>query len=449
MKWSSRTKPMPHQKECYHAVTEFGGVCLIGDEMGLGKTFESLLWVVQNECYPCIILCKATLKYNWQKEIKEHFGQSSIVLEGRKVNPRVLRRSNFIILNFDILDAWSDTLMEIDPETLILDECQGVANRKTIRYKRTFNLRWCCDYFLALSGTPVRNRPIEFWTVLNMLRPKKFPSYVQFGVKYCKPSIERGKLVFRGAENLDKLNRRLRCCMIRRLKKDVLTSLPEKTREVIPLPYDNKYDYKKAEKNFLQWVAETHGKGAMIRAKKSESLMRTGYLRRLIIANKIRSVIDWVKTFLEESNEKLVLFCCHTEPIDRLVKAFPKIHVRVDGGVSNRHRALAVERFQKSHECKLFIGNIDAAGEGLTLTAASHLAFVEMDWVPTKHEQAEARIHRISQDFRCFIYYLIAEGTIEERIAKQLTTKSANINQMIDAGANDEMEILSLLAKPV
>jgi len=300
-----------------------------------------------------------------------------------------------------------------------------------------------------MSGTPLRNRPIELWPVLNMLRPDRYASYVKFGTKYCKAEVIRGKLEFRGAQNLDTLHRNLtRLCMFRRLKKDVLKDLPEYTRQIIPLPYEHKAEYKKAEKQFLSWVGQTYGKGAMLKAKKSQSLSKTGYLRRLIIKNKMKYVIDWIDDFLHESDEKLVLLGCHTEPIEQLCKRYAKVHVRVDGTVTSmKKRKLAVDKFQNDPNCRLFIGNIEAAGEGLTLTAASHLAFFEIDWVPARHAQGEARIHRISQDNHCFIYYLVAQGTVEERIVSVVEEKSGNLNQILDGGEGESIELLEQLAQ--
>lgn len=447
-KWKSITKPMPHQVECFHKIDEFGGTALIADDMGLGKSFESLLWVVQREQFPCVVICKATLKYNWQQEIRRHFGMTSLVLEGRQVRARLLRRQKFVILNFSILGAWLEALCELNPTTLILDECQGVANRKTDQYKFTYDLRWNCDNFLALSGTPLTNRPAELWPVLNMLRPDKWPSFTLYAARHCDPTFERGRLVYKGATNLHKLHRKLKkYVMIRRLKADVLHSLPSKTREVVPLPITRAAEYRKAEKQFLSWVGMTHGKSAMMKAKRSKSLSKSGYLRRLVIECKMNSIIDWIRNFLEETDEKLVLLGCHTEPINILCQAFPKIHVRVDGTItSHLKRQEAVKNFQTNKRIRLFIGNLIAAGEGLTLTKAQHLAFFELDWVPARHSQGEARVHRLTQEDRTFIYYLIAKGTIEERIAAMLTTKSDVLNSVLDDGTGETMEILDLLA---
>jgi SWI/SNF-related matrix-associated actin-dependent regulator 1 of chromatin subfamily A len=237
--------------------------------------------------------------------------------------------------------------------------------------------------------------------------------------------------------------------MFRRLKKDILKDLPEMQHNVVSLPYDRKNEYKKAEKNFLSWLGQSHGRGAMVRAKRSQSLSKTGYLRRLIIEVKMPYVIEWITDFLEQSEEKLVLMGCHTSAIDLLCKHFGKICVRVDGTVPNAKRKLAVQRFQNDPKCRLFVGNIDAAGEGLTLTKSSTVAFFELDWVPAKIAQGAARVHRITQTKVCQIYYLIAKGTIEERIMRTIESKSSVLNQVLDGGKGEQISILDLLADEI
>lgn len=453
VRWCSITKPMKHQKEGFREIERFNGTVLIGDEMGLGKSFTSLLWAIQKEKFPAVIICKASLKFNWEYEVRHHFGKTALVLEGRKVTKaklRALKRAEIIILNFAILGAWVDHLCDLEPAVLILDECQGISNRKTDQYKFTHQLRWNCDHFLPMSGTPLRNRTIELWPVLNMLRPDKFPSFTRFGSKYAIPEYIRGRLVYKGSKNTDRLHRRLlKLCMFRRLKKDILTDLPEMQHNIVPLPYTNKAEYKKAEKNFLSWLGQSYGRGAMVKAKKSQSLTKTGYLRRFIIESKLPYVIEWINDFLEQSEEKLVLMGCHTSAIDKLCEHFGKICVRVDGTVPNAKRKLAVQRFQNDPKCRLFIGNIDAAGEGLTLTKSSTVVFFELDWVPAKIAQGAARVHRISQSKVCQIYYLIAAGTIEERVMQTIESKSAVLNQVLDGGQGDEISVLDMLADMV
>lgn len=443
-KWKCLGKPLPHQKECYRLINKFGGNALIADDMGLGKTFESLLWCVQQGHYPVVIICKATLRYNWQHEIMHHFGMSSVVLESRKVDPSLIKDAKFIILNFAILGAWLDALCELQPMVLILDECQGISNRSTKQYKHVYDLRWACEYFLALSGTPLMNRPVELWPVLNLLCPEVWPSFTRFAVKHCQPSFERGRIVYKGATHIPLLHKKmLKHCMIRRLRKDVL-DLPPKTREIISLPITNRKEYEYASNNFLVWLEKRHGKRARAAATKSQMLTRSGYMRRLLIEGKIKAVIEWVSNFLEETDEKLVLLGCHVEYIDLIFKKFEKVAVKVDGTVNQKQRNAAVFAFQNDLRKRLFVGSLLVAGEGYTLTSACHLACFELDYVPARHQQGEARTLRLTQNRPCYFYYLIAENTIEEKVATILDEKCDVLSGVLDGGKGEVLDLLEL-----
>jgi SWI/SNF-related matrix-associated actin-dependent regulator 1 of chromatin subfamily A len=234
--------------------------------------------------------------------------------------------------------------------------------------------------------------------------------------------------------------------MLRRKKADVLKDLPEKRRLVIPMPLDNAAEYGRADEELLRWIRENFGVGRANAAANAEALVRFGVLKQLAAKGKLSSAVEWIENALE-TNGKLVVFAVHHATIDYLREALAAWNPAVvDGRVDTARRQEAVDRFQNDPECKVFLGNIKAAGVGLTLTAASTTVFVEMGWTPGEHDQAEDRVHRIGQEAASVeAYYLVAENTIEEEIAGILDEKREVLNMVLDGEETPESSMLTVL----
>jgi SNF2 family DNA or RNA helicase len=232
--------------------------------------------------------------------------------------------------------------------------------------------------------------------------------------------------------------------MIRHKKQDVLHDLPPKRRSVIPLPIIKATEYAKAEDDFIEWLSEKDKVKAK-RAKNAEQLVKLGYLKRLAAELKMKAVIEWIDNFWEETDEKLILFAYHKNIIRQLRTKYEKICVVVDGDTSQKDREANVRRFQETKKTKLFIGQMVAAGTAITLTAASNVAFAELDWVPGNHIQAEDRCHRIGQSNHVQIYYLLARGTIEQDLCKIIQKKSKIITSLLDGQGSDDMNVFDQL----
>jgi SNF2 family DNA or RNA helicase len=234
---------------------------------------------------------------------------------------------------------------------------------------------------------------------------------------------------------------KLKSVMIRRLKKDVLKELPDKTYTFIPIELDNKREYQKAERDFIEFVRETKGDEKAERIRNVEALAKVEGLKQLATKGKMKGVIEWIKGVIE--NEKLVVFCTHTIVIDTLMNEFEA--VKIDGSCSAIARQKAVDDFQNG-DVRLFIGNVKAAGEGITLTSASNVAMIELPWSPSSVDQAIARCDRIGQKNAVNAYYLLASETIEERIAKLLDKKRIEIDSTMDGiDTPDENLLLELM----
>jgi len=441
-------KPLyPFQYEGVSFIERKDGKALIGDEMGLGKTAQALAWLqLHPEKRPAVIVCPASLKLNWKKETEIWLeNPQTQILSGTKVEEEITGK--IVIINYDILTAWLEKLKEIEPVVLILDEVHAIKNNSAKRTKTVKSLAKGIPHIIALSGTPIVNRPIEFYNALKLVDNEGiFPNFWSFAMRYCNAKHTRFGWDFSGSSNTEELHEKAKKVMIRRLKKDVLNDLPEKTRSFIPLELTNTGEYQKAENDFIQWVRETKGKEASYRAENAQAVVKIEALKQLAVRGKLPQAIEWIKDFLE-TGEKLVVFATHIETIDSLMKEFKEIAVKVDGSVTNEDRQKAVEKFQNDNTCKLFIGNIKAAGVGLTLTASSNVAFLELPWSPGDLVQAEDRVHRIGQKNAVNIHFLLASGTIEEAIAKMLDSKRQVLDSVLDGKETESESLLTELIK--
>lgn len=421
--------------------------------MGLGKTLQSLLWARQNwkTCRPIIVVCPASLKWNWQREAAFHVGMASDVLEGMK--PPIGRRAQMflneqlLIINYDILSKWLPFLCNLQPQLIILDECHYIASRSA---KRTKAVKILCDgvpHVIAMSGTPLTNRPSELFPTLNILRPDLFPSFFAYATRYCAPRRRPWGWEFKGASHLKELHEKLSDnLMIRRLKADVLDQLPAKSRYVVPLDFKKREEYDEAVNDFLSWLIKVAPKKVK-RAMKAERLVKMGYLKRLAARLKMDAVFHWIDDFLNNSDGKIILFGVHTKILDTLEARYGHISVRVDGGVVGKRRQMMFDKFRMDKKTRIFIGNIDAAGTGWNGTIASTVAFVELSWTPGKHTQAEDRIHRIGQKNAAQCFYLIARLTIEEDLCQIIQQKQKVLSATLDGGEGDDLDIFDQLTK--
>jgi len=238
---------------------------------------------------------------------------------------------------------------------------------------------------------------------------------------------------FGNPRDLDELNDRLRAnCFIRRLKADVLKELPAKQMARVPLALANAAEYRRAEEAFLEWLEE---KGEDVEAaQRAEHLVRIEKLKQLAAAGKLEEAIRWIRDFLE-SGEKLVVFATHRDVVARLATEFSAPSITGETPLADRQAA--VDRFQSDPECRVIVLNTRAGGVGLTLTAASNVAFLELGWTPAEHDQAEDRCHRIGQERSVTAWYLLADGTIDAEIETLLEAKRTIVEAVTEGKAGN------------
>jgi SWI/SNF-related matrix-associated actin-dependent regulator 1 of chromatin subfamily A len=462
------TKPFPFQQEDAEHADKMGGRVLLAHSMGLGKTLMALLYAYRKpEARPIVVVCPASLKWQWQVEAAKHVGMYAEVFEGVKppTQESIARPRRTMILNYDILAAgprganaarwpWVKFLRKLNPQMVILDEGHLLGTGRTS--KRTRACRALCKgvpHVLILSGTPITNRHAELWVLLNILDPATFPTFVPFACQFTsmKPN-GFGGWDYSGSTNGEALAKVLKKYMILRRKEDVLSQLPAKQRTVLPLPLSDQKQYDTAVTNFAAWLARHGGLAKLKRYSKTRAkwLVRLGYLKRLAAKLKLRAVCEWVQNFLSESDGKLILFCVHRKVIRRLHKRFPH-SVVVDGTVIGRNRQLAINQFLRGKATRIFIGQIKAAGMGWSAKGVSNVAFVELPWTPGDVVQGEDRCHGIGrgeEGRHVSVHFLVARGTIEEPLVQMLQRKAKTVDTVLDGGkVRDKLTIFDQLTQ--
>lgn len=445
---SFKKELFPYQKEGVAFIESRNGRALLGDEMGLGKTIQALAWLeLHPEKRPVIIVCPAHLKFNWAKEAKTGLSRKTNIeiLQGTSPSPV---KGEIIIINYDILVHWIDALKEIQPQVLVFDEGHYIKSNKAQRTKAVKKLAKGIPHVIAISGTPIVNRPVEGFNIIQVVNKEIFPSYWDYTHTYCDAKHNGFGWDFSGASNKEKLHKILTdTVMIRRKKADVLPDLPDKLYSFIPMEVDNEREYFQAEQDFIRFLRKEKGEEVARKAKNAEHLVKIEGLKQLAVKGKMGQAITWIKNFLEENGDKLVVFAVHKAVVNALMEEFKDIAVKVDGSQNATQRNAAVEVFQNNPEIKLFVGNIQAAGTGLTLTAASSVAFLELPWTPGELVQAEDRCHRIGQKDTVNIYYLLAGSTIETEIAQLLDEKRKVLEAVLDGKEAEETQLLTALIK--
>ena len=431
-------RPFPFQKQVVREMEAFNGLTLLAAEMGVGKTPMTIWYLYRNreKVLPAVVVCPASIKHHWQRELWRVGRIESEILESQ--TPYAVSASaQVVVINYDILRFWTKTLKAWKPKTVVVDECQALGNGRAKQTRAAKSLFRVAEHRIALSGTPLVNRPIELWHTLNAILPETFFNRLEYAHRYCKPRRTPWGWDFRGASHIDELHDLLESkLMIRRRKVDVLKDLPPKLRRVIPMPIENRAEYERATKDFIAWLREVDPKKVRS-ARKAEELVKVGHLLRLAARSKSKFVIEWINDFLADSDEKLIVFAIHKETIQTLRDGCSQKAMVIDGSVPMKNRATIVDRFQTDPKARLLIGNIRAMGVGLTLTAASNVVFAELPWQPGAAVQAEDRAHRIGAESDVWIWYLVAAGTIEERLCDVLQSKQAVLSAVLDGGQTD------------
>lgn len=479
---------------------------LLGDEMGVGKTIQIcglLNYLPANQ--RVLIVCPASLRLNWQRELDRWIvpARNLAILQATTKHTladliahwesadafQATDALRIVVINYDILHRFETRAEGVarngkKTETyqfgyqgldlLVADEAHFLKTEGARRSKAVRCIP--ATRRVLLTGTPLVNRPKELFPLLNYLDRDAWPNFFAYAKEFCdahQEQVSRDRLVwnFDGASNLGRLQDRLRSTlMIRRLKRDVLTELPAKQRQVIEIPANGASAAIKAEQAMVARhaaeLARLRDAAELAKASESEevyqeavALLRKGsqvaftemsQARHDTAVAKVPHVVAHVEGLLESVGKVIVFFHHHdVEALlsEQLATYQPSV---ITGETPMPARQAAVDRFQTDPACRVFLGSLTAAGVGLTLTAASHVVFAELDWVPGNISQAEDRAHRISQREMVLVQHLVLEGSLDATMAKRLIAKQAVIDATLDTGSApaDAEESLIPLAEP-
>ena len=446
-----RVEPYPYQQDGIRFGLEHKRV-IIGDEPGLGKTLQSIGIVDEANAYPCLVICPSSLKINWQREFAKFSDKSALVLDNAVrttwsylltmgmhqvavVNYESLRKY-FV---WDIKGGRHFRLKDVVfcPQirmfkSIIIDESHRVKDPSAQQTIFTKGLSVGKEWIILLSGTPVVNRPEDLVSQLSIMnRLSEFGGRAQFMADYCTDPRDKKA---EPAVPLSVLSRQLYdTCMIRREKAKVLPQLPDKTRVDLYVEISNAPEYNLAAEDLAAYLQEyTECTDWEIRRKmRMEALVRFMTLRSLATMGKIPQAVDFIRTFLD-SGKKLIVFCSLHGIVDELKRHFPAA-VTVTGRDNAVSKQAAVDAFQNNPAVQLIICSIKAAGVGLTLTAASDVAFVELAWTYADCCQCEDRAHRIGQKDNVTCYYLLGRGTIDHTIYSLIHRKKSIANEIMNS----------------
>lgn len=414
---------------------------LIGDEPGLGKTLQSIGIVDTAGAYPALVICPSSLKINWQREFEKFTNKKALILDNatRTAWPYFLQIGMFhvAIVNYESLRKYfvwdtggkdfrlkdvvfNDAIKVF--RSVIIDESHRVKDPSAQQTIFTRGIAEGKEWRILLSGTPVVNRAEDLVAQLSIMgRLQEFGGRAKFLADYGEN------------DNLEELSQQLyRRCMIRREKEKVLTQLPDKTRTDLYVDIANREEYSLAEADLAEYLRQyTECTDREIRRKmRMEALVKFMTLRSLSAVGKVKQAIDFVRVFLA-SGKPLILFCSLHEIVDELCKAFPEA-VTVTGRDNATDKQAAVDAFQ-SGDAKLIVCSIKAAGVGLTLTASSNVAFIELPWTYADCCQCEDRAHRIGQKDNVTCYYLLGHHTIDHTLYRLIHHKKSIAAQIMAA----------------
>lgn len=424
---------------------------LLADEMGLGKTIEAIGVINATDPERVLIVCPAFLRLNWKHELERwliRFKDRPIELVDDKTYYKLRAKDSYIgIVSYTSLDKYHNVLSEIPWDVVIGDEAHKIKNPDSLQSRAFRKIK--ADRRILMTGTPILNRVSELWPMLDWLNPGQWDAGQEtFASRWSHP------------EGMDHLNRLLTDrIMLRRRKREVLKELPPKQRQVIEFPLDGILE-RAVKEEMRQCEALEARRLALEQAVEDAQLLKTDAEYRQALTNlrewriqrraalsKIRHatarskepfVTRQIKLLLENEG-KVICFAYHRDIVERIAKHFGKSAVFMHGETSMKERDRLVRQFQTDPETRLFVGGIGSSGQGITLTAASTVVFAELDWTPANLTQCEDRAHRIGQDADSVLcQYLVADGSIDARLATYLVLKQDIIDRTIDG---DRVEI--------
>ena len=418
----SHRPPLGHQKE---AIEKLAGSkrFILADDMGLGKTTSTIIAALETGAKKILIICPASLKINWQREIENYSDRSIFIAEGKNFSIE----HDFVIVNYDILKNFYDIkdknnslITKGNFDLIIIDEAHYIQNGQAQRTKLVNSFSKNTERLWLLTGTPMTSRPMNYFNLLQLIESPVAQNWMAYAIRYCQgyqfKAGNRKVWNVTGSSNLEELRDRTSRQVLRRLKTDVL-DLPDKIISPVYLRLKSKL-YEGLMGEYYDWYENKTDESSSLTVQFSK-LMK---VRQVIAEEKIKDTIELAQNILDQ-DKKVIIFTNFTDTLNKIADHFGKQAVRLDGSTSKPMRQHAVDQFQDNEKIKVFVGNLKAAGVGLTLTAAEAVIMNDLSFVPSDHSQAEDRAYRYGQKSNVSVYYPIFENTIEGAIYDILIKK--------------------------
>ena len=447
----SHRPPLDHQKI---AIEKLAGSkrFILADDMGLGKTTSTIIAALETGAKKILIVCPASLKINWQREIANYSDRPVFIAEGKKFSTE----DDFVIVNYDILKNFHDSdpkkkdeslLIQSGFDLVILDEAHMISNVQAQRTKIINSFAKKVDKVWLLTGTPMTSRPMNYYNLLNLIESPVAQNWKAYAIRYCQgfqfTAGKRKVWNVTGASNLEELRDRTSKQILRRLKEDVL-DLPDKIITPVYLRLKSK-EYEDLMGEYFDWYDKNPDESSSLTVQFSK-LMK---VRKVIANEKTKQTIEFAENIIDQG-KKVIIFTNFTDTLQTIYQHFGKQAVYLDGSCSNAMRQQAVDQFQNEEKIKVFVGNLKAAGVGLTLTSAEAVIMNDLSFVPAEHAQAEDRAYRYGQKSNVLVYYPLFENTIEGAIYDILNRKKEIIRTVMGDGVIENTgdiveEILNLI----
>jgi len=418
----SHRPPLDHQKEAIQKLVE-NKKFILADDMGLGKTTSTIIAALESGSKKVLIICPATLKINWKREIENYSDKSVYIAEGKNFSTD----ADFVIINYDIIKNFHDTkkkgesqILDANFDLVVVDEAHYIKNATAQRTKLINDIVKKVDRLWLLTGTPMTSRPIDYFNLLSLIESPVAKNWMAYAIRYCQGYQFNvgGRKVWNvmGASNLEELRDRTSGLTLRRLKENVL-DLPDKIITPVYLRLKSKM-YEEIMGEYYDWYDKNPEESKSLTVQ----FTKLTKIRQVIADEKISQTIELAENIVEQG-KKVIIFCNFTDSLNKICEHFGKAAVKVDGSMSKPERQHSVDSFQENDKIKVFVGNIKAAGVGITLTAAEAVIMNDLSFLPSDHAQAEDRAYRYGQKNNVLVYYPIFENTIEGIIYDILNNK--------------------------
>lgn len=434
---------------------------LLADDPGLGKTVQALCVAEQIKARRILVVSPAGARRVWLTQIKQWFPSwaSRIrVLEPGTAEPKpadIAAPDTILLVSYDLFsdrkNHWPSTIKGLAWDLLVLDEAhflKNTSNRTQAIYGSRGDhegVQSSASYVLLLTGTPTPNHCGELFQHMRTLWPQTLRrvnglaglmSEDEFIEHVCKFTTGQFGRQVTGSKNVPWLRTRLEPFVIRRRKLEVLTELPALVEQDVPLGVspevvgaglDDKL--RKLERRLYGMTDNTLWEAMHV----VDDSLPLPTLRRKLGEAKIAATAEWVDERLMCGTQKMLVFGWHPMVLQRLQSYLTKYEaVLVTGNTPPSSRATLVDRFQRRAQCRVFIGQIKAAGTALTLTAASEVTMMEPSWVPGDNRQSIDRAHRMGQRDSVLATYLYLPDTLDERILRVMRRKEHDIREFTE-----------------